>query len=215
MAESTKLNLGCGPEVVSGWDNLDKSPGVLLARLPRLRKLLGRLKLISSQQVEGFPPGVIFADLTKRIPFPDQSVDYIYCGHMIEHLSPSASSAMLDECRRIIKPGGLVRFSTPDLREFVDEYLGAPDDAGNQPADALMVRLGTYVDSDGPLLKRFLVRHSSAFHHQWLYDAASLKAKFVEAGFENVEQASFHDGTFPDLDRLEFREEGLFLNAVG
>lgn len=208
-----RLNLGCGPLTASGWENLDKSPNVLLAKVPMVRSLLLRARLIAPAQAVGFPPGVKFADLTRRLPYADHSAGFIYSGHMIEHISPVQASALLNECRRVLAPGGQIRFSTPDLREFIDEYLGSADDP--DAADGFMRRMGTYVESEGGFIRRFVNRNVSAFHHQWLYDEASLRKAFEAAGFSKIEFGSYRDGRFPDLDELEIRPGGLFIQATG
>lgn len=214
---SLRLNLGCGPVVVEGWENLDKSPNVLLSKLPFVRGLLKRLGLITAGQAEGFPPGVKFADLVKRLPYADASVEYIYSGHLVEHISPSQAAQLLAECHRVLAPGGVIRFSTPDLREFVDEYLensGAGGDHAVTAADEFMRQMGTFVDIDGSRLRRFVNRNISAFHHQWLYDEASLKRLFEQAGFVAPESKTFRDDSFPDLATLEVRPGGLFIQAT-
>jgi SAM-dependent methyltransferase len=61
-------------------------------------------------------------DATQPFPFADGSFDWIFCEHTIEHLKPLAALALLRELRRLIKPGGVVRMSTPDLALFVAGY---------------------------------------------------------------------------------------------
>jgi SAM-dependent methyltransferase len=60
-------------------------------------------------------PAVVYMDATKRFPFPDASFDAIACEHLIEHVSYAEGQVMLRECRRILKLGGVLRLSTPDL----------------------------------------------------------------------------------------------------
>jgi len=45
-----KLNLGCGSTVVPGWVNVDKSPSIVLARHPRLRRGLASAGLLTAEQ---------------------------------------------------------------------------------------------------------------------------------------------------------------------
>lgn len=94
---SEKLNLGCGSVIRPGWHNLDLQP----AR------------------------GGIVCDLTKRLPYADGSVDLIHTEHFIEHLTWMQASNLLNECYRVLKPGGLLRISTPDLRVLAMNYLNS------------------------------------------------------------------------------------------
>lgn len=53
-------------------------------------------------------------DLTRPIPLPDATVQRILSEHFIEHLDEPAIVALLAECHRLLRPGGLARFAVPD-----------------------------------------------------------------------------------------------------
>lgn len=54
-------------------------------------------------------------DITKRLPYEDNSVDAILLEHVWEHIDPHSALRCLDECRRILKSGGLLRLCVPVL----------------------------------------------------------------------------------------------------
>ena len=83
-----KLQIGCGYNLLPGWLNSDFMP----------RK------------------GVIHIDATKKLPFPDACFDYLFTEHMIEHISVVDAALFLAECYRILKMGGTLRVSTPDIQ---------------------------------------------------------------------------------------------------
>ncbi len=62
-----------------------------------------------------YQAGTFFRDVRKGIPYPDASFDLIYCYHILEHLTVEEAPAFVSEIKRILKPGGICRFSTPDL----------------------------------------------------------------------------------------------------
>ncbi len=64
-------------------------------------------------------------DLRKGFPdYPDGSVDAIYGGQMIEHLQPHTEAmAFLLECHRMLRPGGRIRLTTPDLAWLIENFL--------------------------------------------------------------------------------------------
>ncbi len=47
------------------------------------------------------------------MPFADQTVDYIHCSHLIEHLYPNDLYKFFKEINRVLKPGGVLVVSTP------------------------------------------------------------------------------------------------------
>lgn len=57
-------------------------------------------------------------DLCKKLPFEDDSVDFIFTEHVVEHLSGRDAMRFFMECQRILKRGGVVRTALPDLRRF-------------------------------------------------------------------------------------------------
>jgi predicted SAM-dependent methyltransferase len=61
-------------------------------------------------------------DATKEFPYEDESIDYIFSEHMIEHISYLEGCDMMKECYRVIKPGGKIRISTPDLKFLIELY---------------------------------------------------------------------------------------------
>lgn len=211
-----RLHLGCGPHIVSGWQNLDKSPSVLLAAWPRVRSALRTIGLLTAVQRAGFPRGIIYADASKHIPYADESVSYIYTSHMLEHLSDWQARNLVSECARVLVPGGVVRIATPDLATLVDSYHRrdfSHRKTQELPGRAFMSELGTFVEREGTAGQRLLWRVFSAAPHQWLYDAESLAALLEENGLAHAVERSFREGRVPELEILETRPRSLFMEA--
>jgi SAM-dependent methyltransferase len=96
------LNLGCGERFRPDWVNVDfTSTG----------------------------PGVIAWDLRRGIPFVAESFDLVYHSHILEHFHRSTVPAFLGECRRVLKPGGVIRIVVPDLEQITRLYLDALEKA--------------------------------------------------------------------------------------
>jgi len=82
----TKLHIGCGPQILKGWVNIDN------AQYPGVDQVL---------------------DVTAGLPFENAS--FVFAEHFIEHLSYEQAAAMLRECRRVMRDDGVLRLSTPNL----------------------------------------------------------------------------------------------------
>lgn len=108
------VNIACGNVFVAGWINLDYSP-------------------VSTE--------VICADLTGRLPLADNSVDLVYSSHFFEHIPTDRTAGFLVECRRILKPGGVLRLVMPDFDDICREYLARREAGEHDKADFLMVEL--------------------------------------------------------------------------
>ena len=86
-----KINLGCGNNHLAGWLNCDIYP----------------------------QSGICYVDCTKRLPFDDSSVDYIFIEHMIEHMELPQIIGLIEECSRVLKTKRTLRLVTPDLDSFL------------------------------------------------------------------------------------------------
>ena len=64
------------------------------------------------------PRADVYLDITKPFPLPTSSIDSIFCEEVIEHVSIEDGSRLLKECWRVLKPGGFIRITTPDLSWF-------------------------------------------------------------------------------------------------
>ena len=96
------LNVGCGSHFHKDWTNLD----------------------LISEDIE-----VLCHDLTSGLPFPDEHFDAVYHSHVLEHLKPNDGLKLLQECFRVLKPGGIVRVVVPDLERIAKLYLEMHDKA--------------------------------------------------------------------------------------
>lgn len=61
-------------------------------------------------------------DVRKGLPYKDNSVDFIYSEHFIEHLSADEAKSFFKECYRVLKPGGVIRTATIDLQYMLERY---------------------------------------------------------------------------------------------
>lgn len=104
------INLACGGKLCreSGWINADHNP--------------------SARDVQ-------HVDLLASLPFPDKTFDVVYHSQFIEHLPADLALAFMKECHRILKPQGVLRLVTPDLRNQALEYLKTLDAVLTQPND--------------------------------------------------------------------------------
>ena len=86
-------------------------------------------------------PNIIYHDIEKPFPLPDNSVDRIISEHCFEHIEITKYPTILKELYRILKPGGLFRLAVPDYQSPGDcFYL----EKGFDPRNNLHITLTTY-----------------------------------------------------------------------
>jgi len=84
--QSTKLNVGCGRNILPGWINLDGTPG----------------------------PGVdvvLDIETLKRFPFEDATFDELLLSHVLEHIRNVYP--LMSELYRVAKPNALMTIRVP------------------------------------------------------------------------------------------------------
>ncbi len=60
-------------------------------------------------------------DITKPLPYPDKCAEMVFAEHVCEHVHPHKFLAFLDECRRVLIPGGIIRLCMPVLERLPPE----------------------------------------------------------------------------------------------
>lgn len=71
--------------------------------------------------------GVESWNVSEGIPADSQSVDMVYHSHLLEHLHQREGEDFIQECFRVLKPGGIMRVVVPDLERICKEYLSTID----------------------------------------------------------------------------------------
>lgn len=98
-AESVRLHLGCGWNMLDGWINIDL--------------VGGKTDLVW--------------DLRKPLPFAASSVDAVFLEHVFEHMTYSETLTVLRHITKVLKPGGVLRVGVPDAGMYARWYATEPD----------------------------------------------------------------------------------------
>lgn len=143
-----------------------------------------------------------YLDATVRWPLEDASVQYVYADNVIEHITLDMSRAMLAEAYRCMRPGGVIRLVTPDLRGHIDLYLAGRDALSTDVADHYR-GMGLVVEHPLDLVR---VPIASFGHHTgYVYDFETLDAELRRAGFGAVTRCELGKSEHHDLVGLDVR----------
>jgi predicted SAM-dependent methyltransferase len=61
-------------------------------------------------------------DLRYGMPFKDNNIEQIYSSHLFEHLTSGETKELLEECKRVLKPGGIFSICVPNAKRYIDAY---------------------------------------------------------------------------------------------
>jgi predicted SAM-dependent methyltransferase len=142
-------------------------------------------------------------DLRNGIPFPDETVSYLYSSHFFEHLSFKQGQRFLDECLRVLRPGGKFSICVPNARIYIEAYLRNVDldtntffdctPAYNHTTRIDYVNYMAYMDGN----------------HNYMFDEENLIYILKSKGMRNVRLREFN----PSLD-LKVRDfESIYAEA--
>jgi predicted SAM-dependent methyltransferase len=212
---SARCNVGCGQTPIAGWRNFDNSLSLRLAHVPLLPEVLRSIGLIDPHQHQYMQFArahrIEYADATQGLPLQAESVEVLYSSHMLEHLDRRDATTFLQEARRVLRSGGILRIAVPDLARLVHEYAASRD------ADAFVEHTLLTVPRPRGLLDRFRVLVAGHRNHQWMYDGASLTKLILANGFTDVRipVAGTTRITGPGaLDLSERADESVYCEAI-
>jgi SAM-dependent methyltransferase len=177
-----RLHVGCGRNVLDGWLNCDLHPRT---------------------------DAVVQLDATKPFPLPDNQFDYVFSEHVIEHLPFDGGASMLAECYRVLRPGGRIRMSTPDLAFLVGLYLPERSALQQRYVDWMSATpkctVRPPVDGPGPPPAEVFVINNfmTDWGHRFIYDERTLRYSLQRARFAHVVKCPIGESGVEDLRGLE------------
>jgi SAM-dependent methyltransferase len=179
FAPVKRLNWGCGEHIASGWINSDTKAGA----------------------------GVdLVCDIRKGLPLADGSIDYAVSVHALPELAYPEVVPALEELRRVLKPGGVLRLVLPDLRKAIRAYLLKKDDYFQVSKDEARSRGG-----------RFIVHTLWYGYSRTLFTADFIQELLGKASFADVVLCRYQQtaSRFPEIVELDNRrEESLYVEAT-
>lgn len=111
----------------------------------------------------------VYVDITQPLPFPDCSIEGIFCEEVIEHVDYARGAKLLRECWRILQPGGVLRLTTPSLNWFAAR-LASESEAWSE-------------------MNSIFYDHA----HRCIYTEEALQRSCMEAGFVLLLKSSYRD----------------------
>jgi predicted SAM-dependent methyltransferase len=160
-----RLHIGSGPVRLPGWTNIDNQ------KYPGVDHVL---------------------DVTRGMPWKRGEAELIFAEHFIEHLSYDDGLRFLRECRRVLRPDGILRLSTPNLDWVwhMQYHPGQWSDPSEAVRDAFWMN------------KAF-----RGWGHQFLYNLPTLEATLRAAGFAAVSPTKYGESQHESLRGLESHEQ--------
>jgi predicted SAM-dependent methyltransferase len=174
-----RLNWGCGAAGVPGWINADLKQG----------------------------PGIeISGDIRDGLPLDSDSIDYAVAIHALPEVPYTDLVDVLRELRRVLKSGGTLRISVPNVERAFDAYRRGDREFFSIP------------DEDAATIGAKLVTHLVWYGYtRSLFTKDFMEELLRRAGFETIHRCRFQwtKSEYEEIVSLDDREgESLFVEAV-
>lgn len=157
----------------------------------------GKYGEASTTQLSGFLNTDILGetpiDISKPLPFADQSIDIIFSSHLIEHIYHRHFKRFLAESFRILKSGGQQIIATPSLEKLCRALYGENDSIKRTIYET---HLGKIM---GKSLTPAMVINGMShinYGHKYLYDFETISILATDIGYKavsRVESAAISD----------------------
>jgi predicted SAM-dependent methyltransferase len=154
-----------------------------------------------STDIDPISEGTVFLDATKPFPFDCATFDYIYCEHMIEHLSWQNGQIMLRECHRVLKSRGVMRIATPDLEVVLGLYSPILSAEQKGYIDWMVRKELPEARTHEPV---FVINNAFRnWGHQFIYDGNLMTMALQRCGFVDVRRCAYGESNEEHLRQIE------------
>lgn len=144
---------------------------------------------------------IVFLNATKPFPMKDNTFNYIYSEHFIEHIPPDEGIKVLSESYRILKPNGKIRIACPNFDFLIDI---CSEEKSLIQKEYLAWSQKNIFNSEKIFNHNILVnKYLRNWGHEFIYDFETLKAYLEIVGFRNVIQCKVNESTDENFQGIE------------
>jgi len=183
--EKVKINLGCGRFKLKGFVNIDKNPNV-------------EPDIVSDTVPYNVYPPVSAGPATPTtiypLPYEPDSVDVIYCGHMLEHLTYDEGQKALKYWHSLLKKDGKIYVVVPDFDWFVRDYF---------------VKRNCAASVLKSLNDEIIYSYIQESHHKYCYNEELLTVAMKDAGFRSLTRMPLKHPYYVDGVEWQVGVEGI------
>jgi len=177
--KNLKLHLGCGSDIRAGWINIDM---YLAPWGPATPDSNGNSTVIRH-------------DLRRGLPLEKESCDFIYSSHFFEHLEYEHGLRLMQDCYRILRPGGIFRLALPNFKALFNAYLR--EDKEYFELIDIFEALPAVESGTNTLLDYVNYGAYQNGEHRCMYDEEKLILVLKRIGFSSVVPSSYRAGIDP------------------
>ena len=174
-----RLNWGCGAIAPFGWVNSDIDSG----------------------------PGIdVVADICRGLPLESDCFDYVVTIHALPEIRFDQMDGVLRELCRVLKPGGVLRLSLPDMDKAIDAYRSGDVDYFLIDDEVIRSTAG-----------KMIVQLTWFGRSRCMFTYEFIEELLLRNGFRSVARCEYRQthSRWPGITELDNRQiESLFVEAI-
>lgn len=209
-----KLHIGCGKNALDGFINLDNNVFILFKNIPFIAEILRFLKFVPKWFPEFIEivkeKNIRYCNASKKIPFNNSSVDFIYTCHMLEHLDNEETKVFFEECYRVLKPNCTLRVAVPNFQLLIDNYII------DKNADSFIRNSHLVGEKPKNLLKKIqYILQGHGWHHQMFNENSIKSLRGYKFSSVNILKAGKTNVKFDlSIDLNERSHESIYFELI-
>ena len=208
------LHIGCGKNALDGFINLDNNVFILFKNIPFIVEILRFLKFVPKWFPEFIEivkeKNIRYCNASKKIPFNNSSVDFIYTCHMLEHLDNEETKVFFEECYRVLKPNCTLRVAVPNFQLLIDNYII------DKNADSFIRNSHLVGEKPKSLLKKIqYILQGHGWHHQMFNENSIKSLRRYKFSSVNILKAGKTNVKFDlSIDLNERSHESIYFELI-
>ena len=216
MKSLVKVQYGCGLSNPPGWKNFDSTPSLFIRKIPSsvfivriFCKLFKNVKPKLSLTLNNIILNkAIYGDITKKLPIKDETVDYLYASHVLEHLPFREFRKALKESYRILKKGGVFRVVVPNFDFFIQQYKDS-----TSKTKSIDFCLNSSLGSE--YFVNIFSRMRGSDKHNIMFDYETLENELKNFKFSVIRIAKYNDSSFEIFKEIEDKYRLIYPENIG
>ena len=182
----SKLNLCAGNQCIKGYTSVDYN----------------------------FSANLVINLKTGWLPFKSESMSVVVCTSAINYFTRLRGQEIINEVYRILKIGGIARFSSQDLELIAKKYVNKDEKFFFQklPSGTERFEGKTMGDKFNSWFYGYKTHGGSC---KYFYDFDTLSELFISAGFKIVEKKDYLASRLENIEKIDNRKDQMFfLEAI-
>lgn len=160
-------------------------------------------------------------DVCFPLPIKNETVEFIYASHIVEHLTIKDFYFFIKECHRVLKMNGVLRIVCPDLKKWLNAYHQNDLPFFMRYHKIMKENKGkpwSTIDTDYMISPAdYFMSNIHNWNHKWAFDLESIQKHLELCGFTYIINTGYRNSSYSNIADIEpeFHQlESLYIETI-